>query len=128
MHSNDHKIASPYRRYNAWNQYDRVFSTEPSLLQLHPHLKFSSVIVEFPNLRNTAPETSPFSLQAREVKVGQLRKIYVVFVHENCHLSMDILDILWFDKGKSEQNADCGDVFSFNDAFARDSEGWQTHK
>jgi len=72
--------STTHRGYNARNQNHRIFSAKSTLLHCHPYLKFSTIVVEFPDFWNAISETRPFCFNPRKVKSWYLRDADIISV------------------------------------------------
>jgi hypothetical protein len=77
------KEINAYGRYDTRNENHRVLCRQPTGFHCVPNLKFSSVVVEFPDFRNALAKARPFSFHPRQIKFWEQGYVDVVLIHES---------------------------------------------
>lgn len=77
------KGINAYGRYDTWNENHWVFCRQSTGFHCIPNLKFSSVVVEFPNFWNALAKARPFSFHPRQIKSWEQGQVDVVLIHES---------------------------------------------
>lgn len=82
------KRIDAYSRYDTRNENHRMFCRQSTGFHCVPNLKFSSVVVEFPDFWNATAKARPFSFHPRQIKFWEQGQVDVVLIHEGRNMKV----------------------------------------